>query len=243
MVAGGMVSLSPFVMIEGQPIGSFYGLKYLGIWQQDEATEAAKFQQTPGDYKYEDLNGNNNYDAEDNQIIGNANPKFTWGFNNHLSYKNFDFNLLLEGVHGRNIMNWSYMALNEKIDKWQLYGHSDATDRWSPDNTGATFAKLGNTNRLTPLSSQYLEDGSYVKLRNLSVAYSIPKSVISFARIKLSFAAQNLLTFTKYKGLDPEISSIQSGSSTQGVIDANSGMDWFSYPNPTSYVIGISLEY
>jgi len=241
--AAGLTSGSPFVLIAGQPIGTIWGMKYLGIWQQNEKEEAAKFQQEPGDYKYQDLNENGSYDSGDNQVIGNTNPSFSWGLNNLLSYKNFDVNVLIEGVHGRDVLNWSYMVGNERIDFTQLYNLKTARNRWTPGNTGAEFAKIGNTNRLTPLSSQYMQDGSYIKLRNVSLSYRIPKSVISFASIRLSVSAQNIFTITRYKGYDPEISSTSSDSSSTGVSDANSGMDWFAYPNPKSYSFGIVLEY
>jgi hypothetical protein len=233
--APGLSSLSPFVLKPGEQIGTIYGLKYLGIWQQNEAAEAAKFQQEPGDYKYEDLNGNYTYDSEDFQVIGNTNPSFTWGFNNRLSYKDFDLNILFEGVHGRDVMNWSYMVAGERLLSL-MYSLSNAQDRWTETNTDAEFAKIGNTNKLNPNSSQYMEDGSYIKLRNISLAYRFPKKIIPFADLKLSVSAQNILTFTKYKGYDPEISS-SAGD------DVNSGMDWFAYPNPKSFSLGISLTY
>ncbi len=234
--ASGLSSLSPFVLIPGQPIGTIYGLKYLGIWQENEAAEAAKYQQEPGDYKYEDMNGDYNYGAEDSQVIGNTNPSFTWGLNNHFSYKNFELNILFEGVHGRDVMNWSYMIAAERIDFKQLYTLREARNRWTADTPDAKFAKIGNSNKLTPNSSQYMEDGSYVKMRNISLSYRFPKNVITFADVKISVSAQNILTFSKYKGYDPEISSSVGD-------DVNSGMDWFAYPNPKSFSFGISLTY
>ena len=234
--APGLSSQSPFILKAGEPIGTIWGMKYLGIWQEDEAAEAAKFQQTPGDYKYQDLNNNSTYDSGDNQVIGNTNPSFTWGFNNLVSYKNFDFNLLFEGVKNRDVMNWAYMVASERIDFSQLITLRAAKNRWTPDNPNAEFAKMGNSNRLNALSSHYMQDGSYVKLRNVSLAYNIPKSILSFASVKLSVSAQNCLTLTKYKGYDPEISST-SGS------DTSSGMDWFAYPNPRSFSFGISIVY
>ncbi len=234
--ASGLSSLSPFALMAGQPIGTIYGLKYLGIWQENEAAEAAKYQQEPGDYRYEDLDGNFNYGSEDSQVIGNTNPSFTWGLNNHLSYKNFDLNILFEGVHDRDVMNWSYMIAAERIDFKQLYTLREARNRWTEANPNARFAKIGNSNKLTPNSSQYIEDGSYVKMRNISLSYRFPKNVISFADVRVSVSAQNMLTFTKYKGYDPEISSSVGD-------DVNSGMDWFAYPNPKSFSFGISLTY
>jgi hypothetical protein len=154
-----------------------------------------------------------------------------------------DFNMLLEGVHGRDVMNWAYMVTTHRIDFSQLITHRNGLDRWTPSNPNAEFAKIGDTNRLSPLSSQFVQDASYVKLRNLSLAYRVPSSIIPFARVRLSVSAQNLLTFTKYKGYDPEISSTSDNHSSRGVSDANSGMDWFAYPNPRSFSFGITLEY
>ncbi|MDD4590975.1 MAG: TonB-dependent receptor [Parabacteroides sp.] len=232
----GITALSPFVLLPGQPIGTIYGLKYLGIWQKSEAAEAAKFGQTPGDYKYEDVNGDHSYSSDDSKVIGHTNPKFTWGLNNHLTYKDFDLNILFEGIHGRDIINWTYMLTSERLDISQVYKLRDSRDRWNESNPEAKFAKIGNTNKLNPISSQYMEDGSYVKLRNISLGYHVPKVVCPFADIKLSVSAQNILTFTKYKGYDPEISS-SAGS------DINAGMDWFAYPNPKSVSFGVSLTY
>ncbi|MDR1937174.1 MAG: TonB-dependent receptor, partial [Tannerellaceae bacterium] len=121
--ASGLASSSPFVLMPGEAVGTIYGLKYLGIWQENEAANAAAFQQEPGDYKYEDLDGDHNYGPGDYQVIGNTNPDFTWGFNHHFSYKNVDFNMLLEGVHGRDVMNWAYMVTTHRIDFSQLITH------------------------------------------------------------------------------------------------------------------------
>ena len=234
--AAGLTSVSPFVLMPGHPIGSIYGLKYLGIWQEDETDEAAKFGQVPGDYKYQDLNGDYTYGSEDKQVIGHSNPSFTWGFNNHFSYKDFDLNILLEGVEGRDVMNWAYMIANECVDFSQVYNLRSSKDRWTPTNTNAEFAVVGSTNQMQPLSSQYMQDGSYIKLRNVSLSYRIPKNVLSFVNVRVSVSAQNILTITKYKGYDPEINSSEGS-------DISAGMDWFAYPNPKSFSFGISIDY
>ncbi|MDR1746117.1 MAG: TonB-dependent receptor [Tannerella sp.] len=227
-------STSAFVIMPDYPIGTIYGMKYLGIWQESEAAEAAKYNQTPGDYKYEDLNNNGAYDVDDNQVVGDGTPKFTWGLNNHLSYKDFDLNILLEGMHDRDVLNWTYMYMNEPIGADALYYLRARFDTWSPENPNAEFAKIGNTNRLVLLSDHYMQDASYVRLRNISLSYRIPRNVISFANIKLAVSAQNILTLTKYKGVDPEIGAGD---------DINSGIDYFSNPNPKSFSLSLSLEY
>ncbi len=232
--AAGLTSTSPFVLMAGQPIGTIYGVKYLGIWQEDESEEAAKYGLQPGDYKYEDLDGDYAIDSNDKQVIGHANPTFTWGFNNHLSFGDFDLNILFEGVSGRDVLNWSYMV-GAETGISSLYTLSAARNRWTPSNPDAEFARVGSTN-LQPISSQYMENGSYVKLRNVSLSYRIPKNVVSFASFKVSVSVQNMLTITKYKGYDPEICS-SAGD------DISAGMDWFAYPNPKSFSFGVSLEY
>ena len=116
------------------------------------------------------------------------------------------------------------------------YTNLDARNRWTPQNPNAKFAKIGETNRLNPVSSQYMEDASYVKLRNISVSYKFPRRLIPFVALQLSLSAQNILTITKYKGYDPEVSS-SIGS------DMNSGMDWYAYPNPASFSFGLSITY
>jgi hypothetical protein len=160
-----------------------------------------------------------------------------------LSYKNLDFNALFEGVHGRDLMNWTraFMVTRTYPNTVTL---RDATDTWTPQNPNALYAKAGSTTRNAQyVSTQFLEDGSSIKLRNVSLAYRVPKSVISFAKVRLSISAQNLLTITKYTGYDPEISATtHSGGGTTNV-DTSGGTDWFTHPNPFSVSFGIGIEY
>jgi TonB-linked SusC/RagA family outer membrane protein len=232
--APGRFSPSPFATMPGYPIGNIYGLKYLGIWQENEAAQAAEYNLQPGDYKYEDVNGDKVYGIDDYQSIGCANPKFTWGFNHLFSWKNFDFNVLFEGVVGRSVINWTYLVITSNTTSGTVT-HPDGKDKWTPSNPTAKFASLSSSN-LQGLSDQWLQDASYVKLRNISVAYRFPKRIIPFANVKLSVSAQNYLTFTKYTGYDPEIST------TSGK-DVSASMDWFAYPNPKSVSFGLSIEY
>ncbi|GHT18249.1 SusC/RagA family TonB-linked outer membrane protein [Bacteroidia bacterium] len=232
----GVMPASPFIILPGYAIGSIYGYKYLGLWQQGDVVEARKFGQEPGDYRYEDVNGNNEYDSGDYQIIGNCNPKFTWGFNNHLSYKNWDLNVLFEGLHGRDILNLTYAMAGNILDNSLSVTSRAGKDRWSPENPYAEFSKPSLNNVVKPNSTQYLQDGSYVKLRNISLSYRFTKEMTRFANIRLALSAQNVFTFSKYKGYDPEVSSA-------GGSDTDAGIDWFAYPNPRSYTVSLTLEY
>jgi outer membrane receptor protein involved in Fe transport len=234
-VAGAMPQ-SPFIILPGHSIGTIFGYKYLGLWQRGDVVEAAKYGQEPGGYRYEDLNKNYKYDAEDYQVIGNSNPDFTWGFNHHLSWKNWDLNVLFEGLHGRDIINLDYCIINNISDNSLAITGRAGKNRWTPENPHAEFSRLTLNNIVMTNSDQWIQDGSYVKLRNLSLAYRIPKQITRFANIRLSVSAQNVLTFTNYKGYDPEVSS--AGSS-----DTDAGLDWFAYPNPRSYTLSLSIEY
>jgi TonB-linked SusC/RagA family outer membrane protein len=234
-VAGAMPQ-TPFIILPGHSIGTIFGYKYLGLWQLGDVVEAAKYGQEPGGYRYEDLNGNYGYDAEDYQVIGNSNPKFTWGFNNHLSWKNWDLNVLVEGLHGRDILNLNYCAMGNIFDNSLSITSRVGKNRWTPENPWAEFSKLTLNNVVYANSDQWIQDGSYVKIRNLSLAYRFPKQMTKFADIRLAVSAQNLFTFTKYKGYDPEVSSA-------GGSDTDAGLDWFAYPNPRSYTVSLSLEY
>lgn len=234
--ASGILSLSPFVMMPGYALGTIYGYKYLGIWQQGEADEAAKFGQSPGDYKYEDLNGDMAYGSQDYQVIGDCNPNFTWGFNNHISYKNFDLNFLFEGVHGQDVLNMSYALATHSIDISRAISLREARNRWSVDNPDAEFAKIGSTNKLQLNSSQFIQNASYVKLRNVSLGYRLPSNWTKVGDVQLTVSGQNLLTITKYKGYDPEVSSSSRS-------DHSSGADFFAYPNARTVIFTLSLNF
>ncbi|MDR1937397.1 MAG: TonB-dependent receptor [Tannerellaceae bacterium] len=234
----GVFTSSPFIILPGQPIGTIYGYKYLGIWQRGQVMDARAYGQEPGDYRYEDLNNNGEYDAGDYQIIGNSNPKFTWGFNNHLSWKNWDLNVLFEGLHGRDILNVNYTMAGNIIDNSMSITLREGKNRWSPENPWAEFSKPSLNNMVKPNSDQWLQDGSYIKVRNLSLAYRFTKKMTRFADIRLAVSCQNLYTLTKYKGYDPEVSSA-GGSS----VDIDAGIDWYAYPNPRSYTFSLILEY
>ena len=232
-VAGPM-PVSPFIILPGQPLGTIYGYKYLGLWQLGDAPLAKKFGQEPGLYRYEDLNGNHEYESGDYQIIGCATPKFTWGFNNHLSWKDWDLNVLIEGLHGRDIINLTYCASANIFDNSMTIKSRAGKNRWTPENPYAEFSKLSLNNTIMSNSDQWIQDGSYVKVRNISLAKRFKYT--NFANIRVALSAQNVFRFTKYKGYDPEVSSA-------GGSDTDAGLDWFAYPNPRSISVSISLEF
>ena len=111
---GVQLEFSPLIVQEGEPLGQMYGYKWLGLWSTDEATEAAKYNQKPGDNKYWDKNGNYEYDNDDREVIGNFMPKINWSYNTTINWKNFDFNLFVEGAHGPDMYNYNRMVAGNR---------------------------------------------------------------------------------------------------------------------------------
>ncbi|MEN8119303.1 MAG: SusC/RagA family TonB-linked outer membrane protein [Bacteroidota bacterium] len=235
--AGGFVTSKLFVVKPGESLGSFYGYEFLGLWQTDEAAEAALYGNMPGDSKYRDINGDNIIDGDDLMIIGNALPKFSWGLNNFISYKNFDLNIMIEGIHGRDVLNLGYAAAGVAVGDARSITLDEAKNVWTESNTNTIWPKIdsgSNTDHIN--SSKWLQDGSFVKVRNISLAYSLSKEKAKFANFRFVLSAQNLLTFTKYKGFDPEVTA--TGNS-----DIDQGLDMGAYPSARSYTFGITLSF
>ena len=214
----------------GQPIGYFFGLVAEGIFQdQDEIdalNEAAPdgFYQTeetaPGDLRYRDINNDGTIDADDRTNIGNPWPRMIYGFNANVAYKNFDLTLFFQGVQGVDLFNATKAYYRTVFSD---YNSSERVfESWTAENRTQhprLIASDPNGNFRRP-SSYMVEDGSYLKLRNIQVGYSLPESLIS--RIGLTNArvfvnGQNLLTFTQYEGLDPELSAGNSNNTRQGI--------------------------
>lgn len=235
----------------GNPIGLFYGYKTDGIFKDQTALNNAPLQfgqavgtgagQTSlGDVKYVDVNGDGKIDAADKTFIGNPHPKFTYGFTNNFRYKNVDLSIFLQGSYGNDVMNLTRRAgtTNTSLYDNQLV---DAMDYYSPTNTGSNnprpIADASNTNLL--ISDRYVEDGSYLRIQNITLGYSLPQDVISkykISRLRLYGSAQNLYTFTNYSGYDPEI-----GSFNQNVL--LSGIDNGRYPVARTFLVGLNLEF
>ncbi|NMH25553.1 TonB-dependent receptor [Flavobacterium sp. SE-s27] len=235
----------------GQPIGMFWGYKTDGLFTSvDQFTNApAQFGQTfgsapgqtyLGDVKYVDVNNDGAIDERDKTVIGNPHPDFTFGFTNTFRYKNFDLSVFLQGSVGNDIMNLTY---RNGTSNSQLYQNAltDALNYWTVDNPNTNIPRpigaLSNTN--LEISDRYVEDGSYVRIQNVTLGYSLPSSLISKAklsRVKVYASAQNLFTFTKYSGYDPEI-----GSLNQNVL--LSGIDNGRYPSPRTFSFGLNVEF
>jgi TonB-linked SusC/RagA family outer membrane protein len=235
----GMLSENTYRVQEDLPLGTIWGYKWLGIWQESEAAQAETYGNVPGDYKYEDVNNDGAYNLnDDGQAIGDANPDFVWALNNSISYKNFDFSLLIQGMQGQDVFNLARAAMSTvHADARTIMLKAPATDYWTPTNTDAEYKSIHSTSDAKRLnSSQWIEDGSWVKVKHVGLTYNVPRNWVKFGTLALTVSAQELLTFTNYKGLDPEVSA--SGSS-----DLWGGCDFGTQPLPTTVTFGVSLEF
>lgn len=251
-------SYRPFVLAQGRPTQQFIGYIEEGIWSSreeviaspqfqhqypgytvgsnDDATELLINQKWIGEIKYKDLDGDDQITENDLDYIGSPMPKFTYGFNTSFSYKGFDINVLFQGVYGNKIFNQALM-------RWYNSGSTHtkpawiANEVWSPTNLEGTAPKLYTTSgRTIRLSSRYLEDGSYLKLRTVSIGYTFVKPFNGVSDIRLSLTGNNLWTITNYKGYDPEVNSFGSNPTTRGI-------DGGAYPQSRSFILGASITF
>ena len=232
----------------GKPMDVFYGFVTDGIFQTQAEVDQHALQvpgedvysrTSAGDIRFKDLNSDGVIDDNDRTYIGNPNPDFIFALNNRFSYKGFDLNIFLQGVYGGDIYNanriWSEgMAV--------AYNQSTETlNRWTGEGTSNTMprAVFNDPNKNIRPSDRFVEDGSYLRVKNVTLGYSFPKMMIE--RLKMSSArlyvsGANLLTFTKYKGFDPEVrNSNDNGSAT--------GIDLSTYPVTRTISIGANISF
>lgn len=164
-------------------------------------------------------------------------PKFTIGFDNTFTYKNFDFNILIQGAYGHKILNTTYAATAIPTSDVAYPTLREVLDYWTPQNTDAKWASPTSTAKSYMASSQFLQSGNFTRLKNISIGYTLPKTITKDYGVKLYVSAQNLLTFTNYKGYDPENSSTPSSS------DADAGIDMGAYPSNRTFTLGLNITF
>lgn len=225
------------VIREGEEMGSFYGLRSDGIWQTAEAEEAATYGAQPGDFKYIDTNNDGVINAEDREIIGQALPDFTWGLSNNFSYKNFSLDIFIQGSHGNQLLNSNRFELESGN------GLSNASinllDRWTPDNPSELYPRANRNASYLQMSDRYLEDGSYIRVKTITLAYDLPSKamkLLKMEKVKLYATSQNFFTITNYSGFDPEVGSF-------GMDNTRMGYDFGSYPSVRTLIFGASINF
>ncbi|GAB5552073.1 MAG: TonB-dependent receptor [Saprospiraceae bacterium] len=234
----------------GYPVGSFFLYDMIGIFQTQAEIDESPFQSEdtrPGDVKFADINGDNVIDDKDRAHLGNPFPDFIYGFNARVAYKNFDLSTVIQGVYGNDVYflygNFAYETQSRGFNSYR-----EILNRWTPENPSNTIPKVSfddrNGNRR--ISTRFLEDGSYLRVRNITLGYELGKAldVPGINRLRLYFTVQNAFTFTKYSGLDPEIQA--NTNDTQGFnvsSDLAVGIDWGTVPAPRTFLFGINAGF
>ena len=230
---------SPLIVQQGQPLGQLYGFKWIGLWKEEEAEEAAKYNQKPGDNRYLDKNNDYNYSNDDKEVIGNFMPKFIWSYNSSINWRDFDFNLLIEGAHCRDMYNFNRMVAGTIIGtSFSVTLREAADNMWNASNQETMWAPRSSSALEKPNSSKWVQKAGWVKIRNLSLGYTIPKHLLDGHEIRIHASAQNLFTITGYKGLDPE-AQVNAAYSQ----DFYGGVEYGTYPQPRIYTVGLTYKF
>jgi TonB-linked SusC/RagA family outer membrane protein len=221
----------------GLPISSFRGYIFEGVYQLGEESEAAIYNKAPGDAKYRDINGDGVISTDDITNIGDGNPDFIWGWNWDLGYKNWNLNFLLTGSQGNDIYNLQrgrLMALGAQ----QFHAvHGDYRNRWTTDNPSNIPSGRDGTEIL---SSQFIENGSFISMKNIALGYNLESSALNKAgisSIRFYSSVENLFILTDYTGFDPEATASVSNA------DADIGIDYNTYPINRAVTFGMNIKF
>ncbi|MDQ2178440.1 TonB-dependent receptor [Marinifilum sp. D714] len=236
-------------IIEGEPIGVVSGYDVIKIAQTQEeiddlnASAGGQYQSSltqPGDYIFRDANGDGKITNDDRVALGDINPEYYGGWNNRISYKNFELGMNWAFVQGSEraydaITNLSYANVQSNSSRIVF-------ETWTPENTDAKYARLGSSSHGYIPTSKSVVDASYIRLRSLSLTYNLPKSLLSKIGVynaKISLSGNNLVTITDYPGLDPESVNSQRGGST---VDLTSD-GGYAYPQAKTYTVGLNVTF
>ncbi|MGQ8335123.1 TonB-dependent receptor [Sunxiuqinia sp. A32] len=224
---------------EGHPINEFYGYVRLGTWGTDEEEEAAKYNKKPGDLKFLDKNDNGMKDGDDREYLGNGLPKFEMNISNSVAYKGFTFLLDLQWWYGNKVVNFTRQLMENRVTFSNAYG-GILEDAWTPEHQDAMVVslRLPGDGYENDIDSRSIEDGSFLRVRNVGLKYDFKSSLLSKANINtlsLSFNIENALLFTKYEGADPEVATFDA-------IFAQ-GVDVYSYPKPRVYSLSLGINF
>ena len=243
IIKSGSVAHAYYITQVGSPIGSYYLMTVDGVFKnEDELKSYPHFANTqPGDFRFVDVDGDGVIDLDkDRSIVGNYMPDFTYGFGGSINYKGLDFEVAFQGVYGNEILNLNRRYLDNM--EGNVNGTVAARNRWvSPENPGdgltnrANRKQKGNNGRT---STWHLEDGSYLRLQNLALGYTIPSRLTEAAkieRIRVYLSAQNLFTWTNYTGYNPEVSNRSSALTP--------GEDYGTYPLSRTFMVGLNLTF
>jgi TonB-linked SusC/RagA family outer membrane protein len=227
----------------GQPLGVFYGYVTDGIFRDQAEVDAHAYQTdhtAPGDIRFKDINGDGEITDEDRTIIGSPWPDYVGGLTNTISYRGIDLSAFVQFSEGNQIFNGNRIYQ----EAYGAYGDNNTTralERWTPDNPDATEPRaiLGDPNNNGRTSDRFIEDGSYVRLKNVVLGYTLPRSAagrLGFQSLRLYVQGQNLLTSTRYSGFDPEVNFGGEASITRGT-------DFYTLPQARSVTFGVNIGF
>lgn len=244
----------------GQPISSFFGWKSDGVYQNQEEVNKGPQDRLraggskPGDIRFKDIDGDGDVDEDDRTFIGQPTPTVTYGVNLTANYKNFDFSMLVQGVGGNDIFNFLYQQATLGDPKYSegINRLTDVRGRWKPDGGVYNFPRVSyddkNNSFNTRMSDFWLQSGSFTRIKNIQIGYTVPEKLlgkIKIEKIRAYVSASNLFTFTKYKGFDPEV-----GQNTTGYTDIFStnrdlqaGIDRGTFPQPRMILFGLNVGF
>ena len=238
---GTLLQQQPVTVKVGLPLGTFWGYKSNGIFQtQEEINTQPKINSLAntkiGDRRYVDTNGDGVITATDKVNLGSSQPKFVASFSNSVSYKDFDLNFSFQGSFGGKIFN----ALNQQLEISTLGTNASTAllDRWTPTNLSNEIPRA-TSSPLGIITERYIEDASFVRLKTITLGYTLPKSIsskIGTKSLKIYVSAENLITWTKYRGFDPEVSSYEQNNLYPGI-------DFGAYPNSKTFITGLNVTF
>ena len=217
------------VLRVGQPLGIFKTYVFNGIYQTGETILPGSGSRTGG-VKVADLNKDGQITSDDQRLTGNANPSYIFGFSTNLSYLNFDLSLFLSGVQGNKIFNLSRYTFENGLGGRNAV--AGMVNRWSATNPSNEYASGFQGGRI-PVSDRFVEDGSFVRMKNITLGYKFPK-IKGFSSIRLYISGNNLFTITKYSGYDPEVNSF-------GGSNVLIGVDNLVYPVARTFLAGLQI--
>ncbi len=233
----------------GHPIGEFYILQQEGVFQNaldvfTHANQGANI--VPGDIKFKDVNGDGKIDQNDRVYAGSPIPKLNYGFTGNVAFKQFDLNIFFQGVSGNKIYNQVGRDIEGFYRPFNLTVRA-LENAWSGEGSTNKYARLSYTGgqNNTQASTRFLEDGSYLRLKNVQIGYSFSSALINRLKVssmRLFVSGQNLLTFTKYSGLDPEMAT-SADAAAQGDGVKGVGIDWGTYPSARTFTAGVNINF
>ena len=215
------------IIQEGEAIGTFYGFKWAGLQKNEKGEWIDTYYTADGG-----TTATPNADT-DRFVLGHANPDFTLGWNNTVTYKNWDFNMFCNAAFGAKRLNLVRYAMNSAVGASMF-----VTDKDYFSNVGSTMPTLGAQNKTYGNSDKWLENANYFRCENISIGYTFPRSVLKFADLRLTLSCQNLFTITSYKGMDPAGVSFSDAN-----VDNNNGLDMGAYPNPRTFTFGVRMNF